>query len=128
LEFGFSLSPLVLEHWRLAMACEPRVNFSMRELDRLKCIQTVIDGDLKPGQAAERLGLTVRQIERLVNRYRAEGPLGLISRHRRLSHALNGTACFVMAAFNVDSDEHSRPRTFTRDLRLSILMIPFAAQ
>jgi hypothetical protein len=53
------------------MACEPRVNFSMRELDRLKCIQTVIDGDLKPGQAAERLDLTVRQTERLVNRYRA---------------------------------------------------------
>jgi hypothetical protein len=59
------------------MACEPRVNFSMRELDRLKCIQTVIDGDLKPGQAAERLGLTVRQIERLVNRYRAKVRLSL---------------------------------------------------
>jgi hypothetical protein len=40
----------------------------MRELDRLKCIQAVIDGDLKPGRAAERLGLTVRQIERLVLR------------------------------------------------------------
>jgi hypothetical protein len=54
----------------------------MRELDRLKCIQAVIDGDLKPGRAAERLGLTVRQIERLVVRYRSEGPIGLISRHR----------------------------------------------
>jgi hypothetical protein len=29
------------------MACEPRVNFSMRELDRLKCIQGLIDGQLK---------------------------------------------------------------------------------
>ncbi len=64
------------------MAREPRVNFSMQELDRLKCIQAVIDGDLKPGRAAERLRLTVRQIERLVIRYRAEGPFGLVSRHR----------------------------------------------
>lgn len=60
----------------------PTVSLSMRELDRLKCIQAVIDGDLKPGRAAERLGLTVRQIERLVLRYRSEGPIGLISRHR----------------------------------------------
>ena len=31
------------------MATIPRVNLSMRELDRLKCIQAVIDKDLKPG-------------------------------------------------------------------------------
>ena len=61
---------------------EPQVTFPMRELDRLKTIQAVVDGDLKPGLAAERLGLTVRQIERLVLRYRAEGPIGLISKHR----------------------------------------------
>jgi Helix-turn-helix domain len=61
---------------------ELQVTFPMRELDRLKTIQAVVDGDLKPGRAAERLGLTVRQIERLVLRYRAEGPIGLISKHR----------------------------------------------
>jgi transposase len=54
----------------------------MRDLDRLKTIQAVIDREMKPGRAAERLGLSVRQIERLVIRYRAEGPVGLISRHR----------------------------------------------
>lgn len=54
----------------------------MRDLERLKTIQAVIDRDLKPGRAAERLGMSVRQIERLVLRYRAEGPVGLISRHR----------------------------------------------
>ena len=64
------------------MARIPTVTFSMRELDRLKCIQQVIDGDLKPGRAAERLGLTVRQVERMMIRYRSEGPIGLISRHR----------------------------------------------
>jgi len=60
----------------------PGITRHMRDLDRLKTIQAVIDRELKPGRAAERLSLTVRQIERLVIRYRAEGPVGLISRHR----------------------------------------------
>jgi hypothetical protein len=64
------------------MSGVPRVSISMRDLDRLKCIQAVIDGEMKPGRAAERLRLSVRQVERLVIRYRAEGPIGLISRHR----------------------------------------------
>ncbi|KVE13076.1 ISNCY family transposase [Burkholderia vietnamiensis] len=54
----------------------------MRELDRLKVIQAVVDLGLKPGRAAERLGLTVRQIERLVIRYRESGAAGLTSRKR----------------------------------------------
>ena len=54
----------------------------MRDLERLKTIQAVIDRELKPGLAAQRLNLSVRQIERLVIRYRADGPIGLISRHR----------------------------------------------
>jgi len=46
----------------------------------LKCIQAVVDGDLKPRRAAERLGLTPRQVRRLARRYKAEGPVGLISK------------------------------------------------
>ena len=34
-----------------------RVTFAMRDLDRLKCIQAVVDGDLQPIRAADRLGL-----------------------------------------------------------------------
>jgi hypothetical protein len=60
----------------------PEITRHMRDLDRFKTIQAVVDRELKPGRAAERLGLSVRQIERLVIRYRAEGPVGLISRHR----------------------------------------------
>lgn len=60
----------------------PGITRHMRDLERLKTIQAVIDRELRPGRAAERLGLSVRQIERLVIRYRAEGPVGLISRHR----------------------------------------------
>jgi choline dehydrogenase-like flavoprotein len=56
-----------------------RVTFAMRDLDRLKCIQAVVDGDLKPIRAADRLGLTTRQVRRLARRYTASGPVGLIS-------------------------------------------------
>jgi transposase len=60
----------------------PRVSISMRELDRLKCIQGLIDKQLKQKAVAERLGLTVRQVRRLVERYELEGPRGLISKLR----------------------------------------------
>ncbi len=58
------------------------VTLNMRELDRLKVIQAVVDMGLKPGRAAERLGLTVRQVERLVIRYQESGAAGLASRRR----------------------------------------------
>src|SRR5690349_5715716 len=58
------------------------VSLSMRELDRLKVIQAIVEIGLKPGRAAERLGLTVRQVERLVARYRESGAAGLVSRKR----------------------------------------------
>ena len=57
-----------------------RVTFAMRDLDRLKCIQAVVDGDLKPIRAADRLGLTTRQVRRLARRYAAAGPVGLLSK------------------------------------------------
>ena len=55
---------------------------TMRELDRFKVIQAVADGVLKPWRAAQRLGLTPRQIRRLVERLREDGPGGLVSRRR----------------------------------------------
>jgi transposase len=55
---------------------------SMLELDRLKTIQAVSDGHLKPKLAAQRLEITTRQVQRLVGRYRTEGSAGLISRKR----------------------------------------------
>jgi hypothetical protein len=58
------------------------VTMSMRELDRLKVIQAVVDGELRAGLAAERLGRCARQVRRLAQRYRMEGPVGLISRRR----------------------------------------------
>ncbi|KDB08591.1 hypothetical protein LIG30_2390 [Burkholderia sp. lig30] len=66
------------------------ITMTMRELDRYKVIEAVADARLKPGQAAERLGLSVRQVERLVLRYRAAGTAGLVSgkRGRPSNHQL----------------------------------------
>jgi transposase len=67
------------------------ITMTMRALDRLKVIQRVADGNLKPGQAASRLGLTVRQVRRLVRRYEAQGATGLVSRrcNRPSNHHLD---------------------------------------
>jgi transposase len=64
------------------MAATERITMTMRELDRFKVIQAVADGVLKPWRAAQRLGLTTRQIRRLVSRLREDGPVGLVSRRR----------------------------------------------
>jgi hypothetical protein len=58
------------------------ITMTMREADRVKTMQALVHRMLRPGQAAARLGLSVRQVERLEQRYRDEGPGGLISRKR----------------------------------------------
>ena len=55
------------------------ITMSMTELDRLRVVQAVCERRLKPGQAADRLALSVRQVERLVQRYQAAGVAGLVS-------------------------------------------------
>jgi transposase len=64
------------------MSPNPTVSLTMREWDRLKIIEAIVQMGLKPVRAAERLGLTVRQIDRLVLRYREYGPLGVASGKR----------------------------------------------
>jgi transposase len=58
------------------------ITMSMREVDRLKVVEAVVDGRLMTWRAAERLGMSRRQVERLANRYRAEGAAGLVSKRR----------------------------------------------
>ncbi|MGF6811294.1 hypothetical protein OKW30_006486 [Paraburkholderia sp. Clong3] len=67
------------------------ITMSMTELDRLKVVQAVCERRLKPGQAADRLALSVRQLERLVLRYQAAGVAGLVSgkRGRAGNHQLS---------------------------------------
>lgn len=58
------------------------ITMSMREADRLKTVQAVLDRMVRVGQAAQRLGLSRRQLERLIERYKDEGAAGLVSRKR----------------------------------------------
>ena len=58
------------------------ITASMRELERVKVIEAVIEGRLRCFQAAERLDLCERQISRLCRRYEADGPAGLVSGKR----------------------------------------------
>ncbi len=55
---------------------------SAREVDRLGVVRKVEAKRLLQREAAEQLGLSVRQVKRLVRRYRDDGAAGLVSRRR----------------------------------------------
>ncbi len=58
------------------------LTMSMKDLDRLKVIQTVLAGTLSWHEAAEHLTLSERQIGNVVARVRRDGPRGLVHRLR----------------------------------------------
>ena len=58
------------------------VLLTVREADRSGLIREVVEGRLRQREAAERLGLGIRQVKRLVRRYRERGAAGLVSGHR----------------------------------------------
>ena len=58
------------------------ITMSMREVDRVKTVQAVVDRMLPVGLAAKRLGLSRRQLERLLLKYKAHGAAGLVSAKR----------------------------------------------
>ena len=55
---------------------------STEELERVTTIQRVIDKKITQTIAAQHLGLTVRQIKRLVKKFKLNGSQGLISKRR----------------------------------------------
>ena len=55
---------------------------SYKEADRVGLIRAVVEKRLRQREAAKRLGIGVRQVKRLVRRYRSDGPTGLVSGHR----------------------------------------------
>ena len=58
------------------------LRMSVRERDRLKLMRALVEGRMKQGQAAELLGISVRQVQRIVRRYRLEGDKGLVHQSR----------------------------------------------
>ncbi len=81
---------------------------SMLELERVKVIQAVIERRLKRYQAAEHLGLSLRQMTRIVDRYRNFGAAGVPSRHRgkasnhQLPAGISGRAIALIREHYVD--------------------------
>ena len=55
---------------------------SRKEIDRVGLLQQVGARQLTQAEAAKRLGLSVRQVKRLLRRYRERGAAGLVSGHR----------------------------------------------
>ena len=55
---------------------------SVEEADRVVVIRDVVEKRLRQREAAERLGIGVRQVKRLIRRYRERGTVGLASGHR----------------------------------------------
>ena len=64
------------------MAINDAGMFTVKEINRLKILQDVIDRNIRPGQAAEMLGITPRHCSRLLKRYRQYGPLGINNQSR----------------------------------------------
>jgi transposase len=58
------------------------LTMSAKELDRLEIISRVAERRLTQRKAAQRLGLSLRQVERLCRAYRTNGAAGLVSRKR----------------------------------------------
>jgi transposase len=74
----------------MATRATATITMSMREADRLKVVQAVMDRMVRVDTAAARIGVTPRQLERLLIRYKEQGPAGLTSRKRgkRSNHQL----------------------------------------
>ena len=60
------------------MGGKDMIGMSMRELKRLKVLQEAIDGHITQEVAASMLGLSERQVRRLVKAIREESGRGLI--------------------------------------------------
>ena len=59
---------------------EETIEMTKKALHRLRAVEAVAEGRLKQGPAAEQLGVTMRQMKRLVAAYRRDGAAGLVSR------------------------------------------------
>lgn len=64
------------------MVGEDTVRMSVQELKRVHVIRQAMGKALRQREAGEVLGLTTRQVRRLIQRVRAEGDAGLVHRSR----------------------------------------------
>ncbi|MBU2754281.1 helix-turn-helix domain containing protein, partial [Acidithiobacillus sp. CV18-3] len=71
---------------------EETITMTQKAVDRLEVMQQVVSRTVRQHEAAQQLGLSVRQVRRLLIRFREEGAAGLVSRHlgQRPGNALSG--------------------------------------
>jgi len=92
------------------------LTLSRKELDRLGVMKMLQEKRLKQKWAAERLQLCVRQIRRIISRYRKQGPAGLASRKRGKSSNRRLPADFrEQAMFHVKKIYHDFKPTFAQE-------------
>ena len=78
------------------------IELTKKTLHRLKVVEAVSEKRLTQGEAARQLGVTRRQVKRLVADYRREGAAGLVSRrrgkpsNRRLKDPLRDSICALL--------------------------------
>ena len=58
------------------------ISMSSKELKRLEVIRQLDEGRLTRAQAGGLINLSVRQVQRLLNAYRKQGPQALVSKQR----------------------------------------------
>ena len=64
-----------------------QITMSIKEAERILIIEKIINGEKKQKYGAKDLGISTRQIRRIVKRYKREGVKGLIHKSRgRLSN------------------------------------------
>lgn len=85
---------------------EGYITMSIEEIDRLQVIQRVSQKTLKQGQAAKLLGLSTRQIKRLVRRFKMQGPDALVSKHRNKPSNHAYTQAFKDEALRVITEQY----------------------
>ena len=84
------------------------LTMSRKELHRLEILGRVLERRLTQAKAAEQLGLSLRQVERLCRKLRLEGPDGLVSKkrgrpgNRKLPDSLREHALSLVLAQYVD--------------------------
>lgn len=64
------------------MSAESSGVFTLKEINRIKIIQDVIERRITTRRAAEHLGISDRHCRRLLERYREHGPLSRVNRRR----------------------------------------------
>lgn len=96
------------------------LHISYREMERIKVITRILQGDLTVVEAAEALGISERQMYRILRRYHTEGEAGLIHRLRGRASNKAYTAAWRTKAIRLYCEQYSDygPTLFAEKLSL----------